>query len=102
MWLKLGVELLQDKDVAELEMIKINTTEINLRCSEMFKLWLNREPKASWRKLIDALKQIEQNKLVFDIENLLSVRQTNEETGTVNQTLTSDQPTLEQHNGGMS
>ena len=102
MWLKLGEELLQEKDVAALEAIKNNTTELNVRCSEMFKLWLKREPKASWRKLIDALKQIELNKLVFDIEDLLSVRQTNEETGTANQTLTSDQPTLGQHNCGMS
>ena len=102
MWLKLGVELLQNKDVAALETIKNNTTELNVRCSEMFKLWLNREPEASWRKLIDALKQIHQNKLAFDIENLLSVRQANEETAAVNQTLTADQPTLTQHNGGMS
>ena len=103
MWFKLGVELLQDKDVAALEAIKNNKTEIIVCCSDMFKLWLNREPKASWRNLIDTLKQIHQNKLAFDIENFLSVRQANEEIATVNQTLIADRPTLTQrNNGGMS
>ena len=102
MWLKLGVELLQQKDVAALEAIKNNKTEITVCCSDMFKLWLDRVPKASWRNLIDALKQVQQNKLAFDIEDLLSVRQANEEIATVNQTLTADQPTLTHNNGGMS
>ena len=103
MWFTLGVQLLQDEDVVELETIKNNTAKLTERYLEMFKFWLNRKPEASWRKLIDGLKQIKQNSLAFDIEKLFSVQQTNEETGTVNQTLTSDHPTLGQHNnGGMS
>ena len=58
-WLDLGIELLQNEDVAELRRIKNSISDYNLCCSEMFKLWLEREPTGSWRNLIDALKQID-------------------------------------------
>ena len=86
-WLDLGIELLQEEDIAALKTIKSNTSDCTVRCSEMFALWLERQPKASWRNLIDALKQIHQNKLAFSIENLLLVGQTSEEAGTVKQIL---------------
>ena len=38
----------------------------------MFKLWLERLPEASWRRLIEGLKQIRMNKLASEIEELLS------------------------------
>ena len=98
-WRDLGVELLQNEDVIELDAIKNNRTELAVCCSEMFKLWLERQPNASWRNLIDALKQIRQIQLASDIENLLSGRQTSEEVGTMKEILTADQPTLTQHNG---
>ena len=99
-WLDLGVELLQQKDVIALKAIKnAHKSELAMCCSEMFELWLERQPKATWRNLIDALKQIHQNKLAFNIEDLLSARQTREEAGTVNQISAADQPTLTQHNG---
>ena len=99
MWLDLGIELLQEEDVAALKTIKSKASDCTVRCSEMFELWLERQPKASWRNLIDALKQIHQDKLAFSIENLLSVKNTNEEASTVNPILTADQPTRRQHNG---
>ena len=98
-WLDLGVELLQQEDVAALKTIKSNISDCTVRCSEMFQLWLERQPEASWRKLIGALKQIRQDDLAFNIEDLLSVRQTSEEADKLNQILTADQPTLTQHNG---
>ena len=98
-WRDLGVQLLQEKDIKALDMIRNNKANLAVCCSEMFRLWLGRQPKASWRKLIDALKQIHLNQLAFDVEGLLSVRQTSEEAGTVNPILTADQPTLTQHNG---
>ena len=98
-WRDLGVQLLQEKDIVALDMIKNNKAELAVCCSEMFKLWLESQPKASWRNLIHALNQIHLNKLAFDVEGLLSVTQTSEEAGTVNPILTADQPTLTQHNG---
>ena len=42
-WLRLGNELLNQKDVMALNVIKSNVTESTMRCSEMFNLWLQRQ-----------------------------------------------------------
>ena len=62
---------------------KNGVNDLSLRCSNMFMLWLEREPKASWSNLIQALKQIKLNKLAFNIENLLSVGQASDKTAAV-------------------
>ena len=90
-WLDLGMELLQKAHVPALWKIKSNTSECSVSCSEMFKLWLEREPKASWSHLIEGLKRIHQNSLVCEIEKLLSVEQAREETDTIDQILKEDQ-----------
>ena len=69
-WLNLGIELLGD--VAALYSIQSDKTECSTCCSKMFKLWLDRQPEASWRCLIKALKEIHCNNLASDIEKLLS------------------------------
>ena len=92
-WLELGIELLQNEDIAALEMIKNNESECSVRCSEMFKLWLKRQTNASWRHLLTALKRIRQNSLASTIEKLLSVEQVSEET---DQILRDDQLTCGQ------
>ena len=72
-WLSLGIELLADKkDVAALYVIQSDKTECSACCSKMFKLWLDRQPEASWRCLIKALKEIRINNLASDIEKWLS------------------------------
>ena len=78
-WLRLGTELLEEKDVKALYAIKSDSPECSMRCSEMFKLWLERQPGASWRRLIQALKQIDMNKLASDVEKLLVKEQTGEQ-----------------------
>ena len=83
LWLDLGIELLQSEYVAELQKIKNSISDSSLCCSEMFRLWLERQRTASWRNLIDALKQIDQNRLACNIEHLLTVEQTGEEASTV-------------------
>ena len=37
----------------------------------MFQLWLDRQPSASWRQLIEALKQLHLNYLAGQIESKL-------------------------------
>ena len=74
-WFDLGIELLDQNDVTKLNVIKSDTTKIlSERCSEMFKLWLQRRPgpDASWRCLITALKKIDMNNLAYDVEKLLT------------------------------
>ena len=76
-WLTLGTELLDEKHVAALYAIKSDVTECAVRCSEMFKVWLDRQPEASWRRLIVAMKNVHMIKLASDIEKLFSIDQTN-------------------------
>ena len=80
-WLRLGNELLDQKHVAALNVIKCDVTESTMRCSEMFKLWIQRQPRASWRHLIIAMKEIHMENLASAVEKLL----VNEEDATVDQ-----------------
>lgn len=84
-WLDLGVELLQEKDVPALQMIKSDKTDCSGRCSEMFKLWLQRQPQASWGLLIKALYEIRMDTLAFDIMKMFSVEKPIQQTATVDQ-----------------
>ena len=72
-WLDLGIELLGDEDVAALSAIKSSNVSADREVcfSKMLTLWLERKPKASWRTLIEGLKQILQFKLASDIVDLL-------------------------------
>jgi len=56
-WYDFGLELV-NSDV--LEEIKANhPNDVNTCCSVMFKKWLERDPDASWSKLVTALNNIE-------------------------------------------
>ena len=94
MWLDLGIELLQKEDIAALEAIQSDTQECSVRFARMFKVWLQRQPNASWRHLITALKHIRQNNLATNIEKLLSVERASEETDRIPK---DDQRTTVQH-----
>ena len=69
-WEDLGRELLDDDDMPALAARTHNMSEKQC-CSEMFKLWLERQPEASWRQLIAALRVLKLNRLAGDVENLL-------------------------------
>ena len=72
-WLDLGIELLDQKDVSSLYAIKSDATKsLSERCSEMFKLWHERQPDASWRRLIIAVRKIRMDNLANDVEKLLA------------------------------
>ena len=101
MWLDLGIQLLQKEDVIALQMIKSDVSECSERCSKMFNLWLDRQPKASWGNLIEALKLIHQNKLASDIVDLLSIRNQSGEVGTVDGQQTFEQDSLQVSHNGM-
>ena len=72
-WLDLGIELLDQKDVSSLYAIKSDATKsLSERCSEMFKLWHERQPDASWRRLIIAMRKIRMDNLANDVQKLLA------------------------------
>ena len=72
-WYDLGIEL-HHPDVKELDTIEAGYSDLNMRCTKMFQLWLNKQPTASWNQLIEALKQpgINLGALASQIEQMLS------------------------------
>ena len=68
MWKDLGLELLSTGSNDALEVIKNNKSDVMDRCSAMFQLWLDRQPAASWRQLIKALKNLHLSNIAHQIE----------------------------------
>ena len=70
-WKDLGTELMPDA-VAELSTISAqHHGSVVDCCSSLFQLWLQKQPDASWRQLIEALKKISLNRLATEIERKL-------------------------------
>ena len=73
-WYDLGTELLDSDDIGTLDTIEADhPSDHNKCCVKMFKLWLRKQPSASWNQLIEALKQpdIEFHALATRIEQML-------------------------------
>ena len=70
-WKDLGKELIPNDDTA-LGVIAVNANgDVITCCESLFKVWLERQPEASWRQLIGALKEIKQGTLATQIEEML-------------------------------
>ena len=72
-WKDIGVELLEQKDVEKLNVIKRNNAGDCIECcGEMLELWLHKQPKATWNQLIEALKApgIELDDVASEIEGI--------------------------------
>ena len=70
-WKDLGMELVGFGSNDALDVIEHNNRDVTECCSAMFKLWLRRNPTASWRKLIQALRNMLLNYLATQIESKL-------------------------------
>ena len=73
-WYDLGLELLGDDDVEALNKIKRdNENDYKTCCTEMFQLWLKKQPSASWQQLIESLRQPSVNlkELAYQIERMV-------------------------------
>ena len=70
-WKDLGTELMPNA-VTALSIISVNhgNNVVNC-CSNMFQLWLQRLPNASWKQLIKALQKVNLNHLATQIEGML-------------------------------
>ena len=77
----MGVELLAEEDVQALDEIQSNyPSNASTCCTKMFQLWLDRQPEASWRQLIQALREpnIKLEELANTIEQkLISINKGN-------------------------
>jgi len=73
-WYDLGVELLEADDVTTLDAIHSgHPSDLSACCTKMFKIWLEKQPTATWNQLIEALRQpgIELNDLATKIKQML-------------------------------
>ena len=68
-WYDLGIQLLNEKQIAQLKIIKDNHPQDVVKCcTEMFDYWLRVDVEASWNKLIAALKMIDEISLAQKIK----------------------------------
>ena len=67
-WEDLGVELLNEKLLPQLNVIAENKPDVESRCSELFNYWLRVDTGASWNKLIEALNKINEHSLAEKIK----------------------------------
>ena len=73
-WHDVGVELLSQKGEKALRIIKANNAgNVSECCAEMLQLWLDRQPRATWNQLIEALRSpgIQLNDVASQLEGML-------------------------------
>ena len=73
-WHDLGIELLDSSDVEDLDKIEAEyKQDIEKCCTRMLRLWLQKQPTASWNQLIEALREphIGLHTLATKIEHML-------------------------------
>ena len=71
-WYELGIALLDDDQLTQLEIIKINDSEVTRRCTVMLIYWLQSHSTATWHDLVEALKApgVELNNVATMVEAL--------------------------------
>ena len=72
-WYDLGIQLL-DSDVPTLNTIKVNNrNNASGACTEMFSLWLQKNPSASWSSLISTIRGpgVDKCDVAHNIEQML-------------------------------
>ena len=71
-WQDLGIVLMGQDAVASLDVIRVDYPyNVKECCSRMFTEWRQRTPKASWKQLIEALKEVKLTQLASELEELL-------------------------------
>ena len=70
-WRDLGIELMEQDAIPSLDVISANHTNNVECCTRMFTEWRQRTPKASWKQLIGALKEVQLTQLASELEELL-------------------------------
>ena len=71
-WRDLGIILMGQDAVPSLDVIRVDYPyNVKECCSRMFTEWRLRTPKASWKQLIEALKEVKLTQLASELEELL-------------------------------
>ena len=82
-WRDLGIVLMGQDAVYVLDIIINHPNCIERCCSRMFTVWRQRTPKASWKQLIEALKEVELTQLASELEELLQPAMVEEQSALV-------------------
>jgi len=66
----LGIELLDDDQVTQLDIIKKNNDDVMERCMALFSYWLRTHSDSTWHHLVAALREpdVELNELAASVE----------------------------------
>ena len=68
----MGLELLKPEDEGKLNEIQYSShRDVSERCEQMFQLWSERCPDATWEHLIQALREVGLNQLASKIYQML-------------------------------
>ena len=71
-WRDLGIVLMGQDAATDLDIMRVDyPNDVKQCCSRMFTEWLQRTPMASWKQLIEALKEVELTQLANELEELL-------------------------------
>ena len=71
-WRDLGIVLMGQDAVIDLDTIRVDYPyNVKECCTRMFTEWRQRTPKASWKQLIEALKEVDLTQLASELEELL-------------------------------
>ena len=101
MWRDLGIELLGQDGKTDLDVIKANNKDdVTNCCSNMLRLWLQRQTEASWNQLIEGLLQVKLNRVAKEIKKRLKSPTEHRENKTADTTevmkITPSQPQTQQ------
>ena len=70
-WKDVGIELLGGGNDDALDVIENDNSDMTNCCSKMFRLWLERQPTASYRQLIQVLEKVKLNYLADQVKSKL-------------------------------
>lgn len=73
-WYDLGIQLLEEDNIEELDVIRYQHPADNSACCrKMFRLWLSLQSTASWNQLINSLRQpgVDLDHVATEIEQML-------------------------------
>ena len=79
-WRTLGIELLGEDGVTQLDVIKANNSDVTKCSLAMLTLWRQQKIDASWSQLIEALKRLKLNRVAAEIERGLESPMEQDET----------------------
>jgi len=85
-WIDLGKQLLSEDHINDIDVLETNeSNSAKVKCSKIFKIWLDTQHGASWRQLIEALHRIDLSNLADELNSILLQSDAQERMSNTNQ-----------------